>query len=87
MTSIEVKSRADENGVVNLSIPLGTADANREVRVIVEPLDEVVSVEQWQQFVHETAGSISDPTLQRHPQGEFEQREDGTTTTEYAEGV
>lgn len=75
MTSIEVKSRADANGVVNLSIPLGTADANREVRVIVEPLDEVISVEQWQQFIHATAGSISDPTFQRHPQGDFEQRE------------
>lgn len=75
MTSIEVKSRADANGVVNVSIPLGTGDANREVRVIVEPLDEVASAEQWRQFIHETAGSISDPTFQRHPQGEFEHRE------------
>ena len=72
MTSIEVKSRADENGVLNLSISLGTADAHREVRVTVEPLDDVVSVEQWQRFVHETAGSIPDPSFQRHPQGEFE---------------
>ena len=35
MTSIELKSRADENGIVNLSISLGTADAHREVRVDV----------------------------------------------------
>lgn len=76
MTSIEVKSRADENGVLNLSIVLGTADAHREVRVIVEPLDDVVSVDQWQRFVRETAGSIPDPSFQRHPQGEFECRED-----------
>ena len=76
MISIEIKSRADENGIVNLSISLGAGDAHREVRVIVEPLDEVVSVERWQQFVHETAGSISDPSFQRHPQGEFECRED-----------
>lgn len=75
MTLIEVKSRAHENGVVNLSVPLGTAGANREVRVIVGPLDDVVSVEQWQRFVHETAGSISDHSFQRHPQGEFECRE------------
>ena len=46
MTPIELKSRADANGVLNLSIPIGTADANREVRVIAEPLDEFVSVEQ-----------------------------------------
>jgi hypothetical protein len=75
MTSIEVKSKVDASGVLNLSIPLGLADANREVRVIVEPVDDVVSDEQWKQFVNETAGSISDATFLRHPQGEFEQRE------------
>ena len=75
MTLIELKSRADANGVVNVSISLGTADANREVRVIVESLDAVDSTEQWQQFIRETAGSISDTTFQRQPQGEFEQRE------------
>lgn len=76
MTSIEVKSKVDASGVLNLSIPLGTAEANREVRVIVEPLDEVMSDEEWQQFVRETAGSVSDPTFLRHPQGEFERREE-----------
>lgn len=76
MTTIEVKSRVDATGVLNLSIPLGTAEANREVRVIVQPLDDVMSDEQWQRFVHETAGSIPDPTFQRHPQGEFEQRDE-----------
>ncbi len=74
MTSIEVKSKVDASGVLNVSIPLGAAEANREVRVIVQPLDDIMSHEQWQQFVHETAGSIPDPTFQRHPQGEFERR-------------
>jgi hypothetical protein len=76
MTSIEVKSKVDDNGVLNLSIPLGAAEANREVRVIVQPVDEVMSDEQWRRFVNETAGSISDPTFGRHPQGEFEQRDE-----------
>ncbi len=76
MTSIEMTSRVDANGVLNLSIPLGAADANREVRVIVEPLNEAMSDEQWRQFVRETAGSISDPTFERQPQGDFEQREE-----------
>lgn len=71
MTSIMVKSKVDARGTLNLSIPLGTAEANREVRVIVEPLNQPMSDEQWQQFVRETAGSISDPTFRRHPQGEF----------------
>jgi len=35
MISIEIKSRAAENGVVNLSISLGTAGSHREVRVDV----------------------------------------------------
>lgn len=74
MTSIELKSKVDASGVLNLSIPLGTAEANREVRVVVQSLDGVMSDEQWERFVHETAGSIPDPTFQRHSQGEFEQR-------------
>ena len=76
MTSIEVKSKVDASGVLNLSIPLGAAEANREVRVTVEPLDEVMSDERWRKFVNETAGSIPDPTFQRHPQGEFERRDE-----------
>lgn len=76
MTSIEVKSKVDASGVLNLSIPLGAAEANREVRVTVQPLDDVISDEQWQKFVNDTAGSIPDPTFQRHPLGEFEQRDE-----------
>ena len=79
MTSIEIKSRVDSNGVLNLSIPFGAADANREVLVTVEPLDDLpaaISTEQWRKFVHEMAGSITDPSFQRHPQGDFEQRDE-----------
>ena len=78
MTPIELRSKVDANGVLNLSVTLGKSDANREVRVTVQPLDnatELVPVDQWQQFVHEMAGSIVDPTFVRHPQGAFEQRE------------
>lgn len=31
--------------------------------------------EAWLRFIEETAGSITDPTFMRHPQGEFEERE------------
>ncbi|MBT8420290.1 MAG: hypothetical protein KJO08_05440 [Gammaproteobacteria bacterium] len=37
---------------------------------------EGMSNDQWQQFVYETEGSISDPTFRRHPQGAFEQRDE-----------
>lgn len=74
---MELRSRIDANGVLNLSVLLGKSDANREVRVTVEPLNETaapISADQWPKFVHEMAGSIADPTFERHPQGDFEQR-------------
>lgn len=78
MSPMELRSRIDADGVLNLSVSLGKSDANREVRVTVEPLEEVaapISADQWPSFVHEMAGSISDPTFERHPQGNFEQRD------------
>ncbi len=78
MSLMELRSRIDANGVLNLSVPLGKSDANREVRVTVEPLNEVatpISADEWRQFVREMAGSIPDSTFERHPQGGFEQRD------------
>jgi hypothetical protein len=78
MTTIELRSRVDADGVLNISVPLGKSDANREVRVTVERVDDsppAMSPDQWHQFVHEMAGSISDPTFTRQSQGEFEQRD------------
>jgi len=77
MSPMELRSRIDANGVLNLRVPLGKSDANCKVRVTVEPVDEVatpISAEQWRHFVHEMAGSISDPTFERYPQGDFERR-------------
>jgi hypothetical protein len=79
MTPIELRSKVDANGVLSISVALGKSEANREVRVTVEPLEEppsTVAPDGWRQFVSEMAGSISDPSFQRHPQGDFEQREE-----------
>lgn len=79
MTSIQFRSRIDANGVLHITLPIGRHEADREVRVTVEPLDEFslpMTADQWHRFVHEMAGSIDDPTFERHSQGEFEQRED-----------
>ena len=32
--------------------------------------------EEWSRFVHSMAGRINDPTFDRQPQGEYEQREE-----------
>ena len=79
MTSIQLRSKVDANGVLHLSVPFGKRDADREVRVTVESLDEAsvpMSADQWRRFVHEMAGCIDDPTFERHPQGDFEKREE-----------
>ena len=79
MTSIQLRSKVDSNGVLHLCVPIGKSDANRVVRVTVEPLDDAVetmSAEQWHRFVHEMAGCIDDPTFQRHAQGDFENRQE-----------
>ncbi|TVS21032.1 MAG: hypothetical protein EA424_00955 [Planctomycetaceae bacterium] len=79
MTTIELRSKVDSNGVLHVCVPFGKYDADREVRVTIEPLGETVktmSPDQWRQFVHEMAGCIDDPTFQRHAQGDFENRKD-----------
>ena len=79
MTRIEIKSKVGPDGVLKVALPVGMAEANREVKITVESLESsaerpAMGPEEWRQFVEETAGSIPDPTFQRHEQGEFEQR-------------
>jgi len=76
MNRIVVKSKVDSNGVLQLTLPVGLAEANREVQVTVEPVStRIASQEEWRQFIMRTAGSITDPTFRRHEQGEYEERE------------
>ena len=42
MSYIEIKSRVGSDGVLTVSLPLGLEEANREVRVIVEPISPSV---------------------------------------------
>jgi hypothetical protein len=78
MTHVEFKSRVGEDGVLAISVPLGPDEANREVRVIVEPASTLPfpasSRAEWREFVKCMAGCISDPTFQRPEQGQFERR-------------
>ena len=70
MTHVEIKSRVGADGVLTISLPLGPSEANREVRVIVEPTDVSASPssanrEELHDFVKNTAGCISDPTFRQ----------------------
>ena len=72
MNRIVVHSRIGADGVLQLAVPIGLAEADREVEVTIEPAvqerEESAEREEWQQFVHETAGAW---------QGELEPREPG----------
>ena len=74
MNRIVVKSRVDSNGVLQLTLPVGLADANREVQITVEPVGPpAMSQEEWRRFIMETAGSWQGE-FERPEQGEYEQR-------------
>jgi len=81
MTHIELRTKVGPDGVLRLSVPVGMAEANREVKVVVESVEPAIkkasemTQEEWRQFIAETAGSITDPTFRRHEQGEFEERD------------
>jgi hypothetical protein len=79
MSHVEITSKVDGDGILRISLPFGLQDANREVRVVVDPVvshdqSPKISREQWRDFVRTMAGCISDPTFQRPDQGEYERR-------------
>lgn len=65
--------------MLTLTGPLGSEDANKAVRVVVEtvetPTVPITDPDEWQRFVERIAGSITDPTFMRHPQGVDEERD------------
>jgi len=79
MNRTVVQSRVGSDGVLHVTIPFGKEDADREVRVIIDPAPvgpPPMTQEEWRDFVLATAGSISDPSLVRHEQGEYEWRQE-----------
>jgi hypothetical protein len=62
-----------------LTLPLGEANANKMVRVTVEPIESATiprfkSQEEWLRFIENTAGKW-EGEFERPPQGEYEERE------------
>jgi len=68
MTRIELKSRVGSDGILSVKVPLGPEDANRDVIITVQPASTAPALDQaaWKRFIDQTAGSIPDPTFQRH---------------------
>jgi hypothetical protein len=77
MNRMVVKSKVGSDGVLHLALPVGVEEADKEVQITVEPLNpkKEMTQEEWEAWVDSTAGSITDPTFIRHPQGELEERD------------
>jgi hypothetical protein len=73
--TIETRGHTTKDGILNLSVRVGAADADVAVVVQVRALTptEDVDANGWPiDFFERVAGSMSD--LQRAPQGQFEDR-------------
>ena len=77
MNRMVLRSRVGADGVLHVTVPVGQADANREVQVTIEPAARTsMTQDEWRSWVESMAGCISDPTFRRHEQGEYERREE-----------
>jgi hypothetical protein len=77
MTKV-IETQIGPDGVLTLQVPLNREDANKPVRVTLETVESDKRPGDrgaWLRFIERTAGSISDPTFERPPQGEFEARD------------
>jgi hypothetical protein len=77
MRRVVMRSTVSADGILHLTVPVGPEEAHKEVQVTVEPVNrqQPMTQEEWHAFVLATAGSISDPTFERPPQGDYEERE------------
>jgi hypothetical protein len=76
MNRVVMKSKVSRDGILHLAVPVGLADADREVQVTVEAVDvkPPMSQSEWSVWVDSLAGSWQGD-FERPPQGDFEQRE------------
>jgi hypothetical protein len=58
-----------------LTLPLGEAGAHKLAVVTVQTIPETTR-EEYLRFIENTAGKIDDSTFVRHPQGEYEKRDE-----------
>jgi hypothetical protein len=74
MNRIVLRSKVDSNGILQVTFPLGPADANREVQITVEPIGPAaLTADEWRQYILETAGNWQGD-FERPEQGEYELR-------------
>ncbi len=77
MQRIVIEHRLSRGGVLELHLPLGEDQADRDVRVTIDPLGSKreLTPEQWRAGVLATAGTWQGEWESFPPPGELEERE------------
>ena len=80
MESIQLHSKVGRDGVLELRVPLGRNEADREVVVTIQSLPGNGDLKRpdrpdWHTFINQTYGSCAGLGLERHQQGEYEHRD------------
>jgi hypothetical protein len=74
---VHLKAKAGEDRSLHLTVPVGVADSEFEVAVVLTPVKgngppESTRYPGWPEgYIESTAGSIQDETFVRHPQPVF----------------
>jgi hypothetical protein len=77
MNRMVLHSRVGRDGILHITVPIGSDAADQEVQVTIDPVGpSPFTQEEWRKFVQTTAGSVSDPSFARQEQGEYERREE-----------
>lgn len=82
MQSITLRSHVGEDGILQLSLPVGMTDVDLEVVVIVQPIIKTQSAKAPEElgwppgFFERTAGAWQGESLKRGEQGEYPERDE-----------
>lgn len=75
MNRIVLKSKIGSDGVLRVTVPMGEAEADREVQLTIEPFSSVASSPQdYLSFLQTTAGAWQGE-FERPEQGDYEERD------------
>jgi hypothetical protein len=69
MNRMVLHSRVGADGVLQIGVPIGKQDADRDVQVTIDQVragSPQMTQEEWREFVLRTAGSITNPSSMRH---------------------
>ena len=77
MGTIRLNSKVGQDGVLNLRVPLGAADANVDVVITIEPVKQNGNgaSKDWHDFVSQTYGSCAGLGLEEPVDLPLQQRE------------